>query len=639
MSWRDRAIKVDEGSQPPAGAAPAASGDWRARADAVQDPALTQAAEAIVPGLQTGDVTPPEVPGTPAAAVSAYLRRIFKAHNPFPTSQEEIRGALTPTPGKVGAGRFLEEEGKRVGAAARGAGMNMAEDFVELPGVRQFPEAAATAGATGSAVVDILSDTLTPSGAAQNIGGDVLLRGLKGAELAARARVAEKVSGLPPHVARAVRTNPEFFETTKGTPEALDASNAALQDIIQGAKSGHVADRTMAREFIRPIELADVESGVRDIQGVIKGARAKAGAGIQAEKEALGFKSLDEQAQEIASRGLPGKMGDEDLVRAAVKALDPSKPPQAAEIEGLVQLRQAIDDRVKFGERDINPPGTRMAALLKNLRSKINARLGGPMEADLESFPMEPGVPREPTGTGPAGAEQPFGAPLRAAEQEFARVARITDPLTKKFDTVPRGVSSVKTSMQEGLRSVDPELQALQDLSGGREALAKAEGAEARFLEGEKAFKQDLRRFDPLAGRFETTPKGMETVRGVMREGTEAVDPDMKTIKSLPKGEQALERMKAEVNRFDAERVDVSPDSTAEAVAQIVGITPQRAARWLSQSVHGGAFPGLSKAAAVLGQAAARGPEAMATQHYLLQQQDPEYRAAIQALQAGESEK
>ena len=120
-----------------------------------------------------------------------------------------------------------------------------------------------------------------------------------------------------------------------------------------------------------------------------------------------------------------------------------------------------------------------------------------------------------------------------------------------------------------------------------------------------------------------------------MRSGTEAVDPDMKTIKTLPKGEESLNRLKAEVNRFDADRVDVKPESWHEAVAQIIGITPQRAARFLSDAVHAGPFPALSRVSTVLSQAAARGPEALATTNFVLQQQDDEYRQAIQALQQG----
>lgn len=589
----------------------------------------------LVSTLHTGDVVPPPVPDKPVDAMASYLKRLAKAHVPFPTSMKEVKDLISPSPGKFGMGRFLEEEGKRVGGAIRASGENAAEDFVTLPGVNQFPRAAAAVGATGSAVADLLSDSLTPSAMAQNLGAEVGLMGLKGAELAARARIAEKVSGLPPQVSRAIRENPTFFEETKGTPEAQEAANAALKEIVDQARAGHIQKTTAAREAARPGELGEVEAGVRDIQKVIKEARAKAGQGIQAEKEKLGFKSLEEKAQEIAQRGQTPKLTDEELVRETVRALDPNKPADAGEIEGLVRLRQSIDDRVNFGQKDINPPGTEMSAILKKLRAKINERLGGPMEADLETFPMPEGEPRPPAGFGPGAAEQPFGAPLRAAETEFSRVAKITDPLAKKFETVPKGVSSVKTSMQEGLRSVDPELRALEELSGGKEALSRAEIAESRFLEGEKTFKESLKSMDPMAGRFETAPKGMDTMRNVMREGTEAIDPDMKAIKEMPGGEEALTRLKAEVNRFDADRVDVQPTTESQLVAQVIGITPARAARLLSQAVNAGPFPGLSRVATILTKAASRGPEALATTNFLLQQQDDEYRRAVQALQQG----
>lgn len=586
--------------------------------------------EESVSALHTGDVVPPDLPESISGKLSSYITRLMKAHNPFPTSLEDIKGALSPTPGKVGMGRFLEEEGKRVGKSVRAVGRHSAEDLVQLPGFNKFPEASAAYGAGSSAALDLISDSLTPSAMAQNVGAEAGLSALKGGELALRGRLAEKVSGLPPHVARAVRENPEFFEVTKGTPEAQDAANKAIQDILEEAHAGHITKTTADREAARVGELGDVEAGVRDIQKVIKDTRRNAGSSIQAEKQKLGFTPLDEQAKLISERGLPPKMDDAELIREAMGLLRDDAPRGPDSIEPLVNLRQAIDDRINFGSKDINPPGTKMGAILKDMRAKINERIGGPMEGDIERSAM--GVP-----TGNHLPDTYAGAPLRAAEKEFSRVARITDPLTKKFDTVPRGVSSVKSSMQEGLRSVDPELRALDELAGGGEALARAEGAESKFLENEKTFKQGLKKFDPITGKFETTPKGMETVRNVMREGTEAIDPDMKTIKGLPKGEESLSRMKAEVNRFDADRVDVKPDGATEMVAQVLGITPRRAARLLSQSVHAGPFPGLSRAAMSIAQASAQGPQKLSVMNYLRQQQDPEYRAAIQALQEDES--
>ncbi len=628
MAWTPP--EDDETIEAPAAPAPGPSAVWTPPAE---DETVTTPMGAAVSTLHTGDVKPPDLPEGIPAKVSAYLQRIMKAHNPIPGSMDDVKAALSPTPGKAGMGRFLEEEGHRVGEAVRGAGENMAEGFVELPGVNRFPEAAAGVAATGSAAVDLLSDTLTPSGAAQNIGGDAMLRGAAGLERAVTSKGIEKLSGLPPRVAESIKAEPDFFGRTEGTPEALEASNKALQDIIGEARSGHISKTTAAREAARAGELGEVEAGVRDIQGVIKGARKGAGAAIQAEKEKLGFTPLDEQAKMIAERGLPPKMDDAGLIREALGLLRSDAPRGPETIEPLVSLRQAIDDRINFGVKDINPPGTKMEAILKDLRGKINERIGGPMEGDLERSVM--GAP-----TGFRLPDTYAGAPLRSAEREFARVARITDPLTKKFDTVPRGVSAVKTSMQEGLRSVDPELRALEELTGGREALGRAEGAEARFLESEKTFKQDLKRFDPLTGKFETTERGVETTRGMMEKGLEAVDPDAKTIKSLPKGEEALNRMKAEVNRWDAERIQVKPDSTAEMVAQTLGLTPQRAARLLA--IQGGSdatmaarFPGLTRVSAALRQAASRGPEALATTNFLLQQQDDEYRQAVQAMQQG----
>lgn len=665
MAWKPPAH--DETISAPAAHAPGPSASWM---PPEQDETITSPVGDLVSSVRTEDVPPPPLPEGVPAKVSAYLQRIMKAHNPFPTSMQDVKDMTAISPGKAGISRVLEEEGHRVGAAVRGSGKNMAEELVDpaqddshlpppFPGIENpaiyalvngtlrpkdqvsldskmapvMGPVKAAAGATISGITDLLSDSLTPSSQAQNLGAEGIMSGLKGGEMALRGRIAEKVSGLPPEVAGAIRENPNFFDQTKGTPEALDAANKAVKDLVDEMRAGHIDKTTLARELSRAKEMGDVEAGVRSIQEAIKSARAKAGGAIGVEKEKLGFKTLEEQAQDIAKRGAEPKMNDEDLIRQTVKALDPSKTPDASEIEGLVKLRQAIDDRVNFGNKDINPPGTRMSAILKDLRAKINDRLGGPMGADVESFPMQEGVPREPTGA--AGGEQPFGAPLRAAETEFSRVAKITDPLTKKFETVPKGVSTVIKDTKGGLRAIDPELAALNDLAGGKDALGLTENAVDTFNEGEAGFKKDVAKFDPLAKKFETTPQGMDTVRDVMRSGTEEVDPDMKSIKSTPKGQEALAKMKAEVNRFDADRVDVRPNGTAETVAQLIGITPRRAARLLAQSAQAGQFPSLGRVASILTQAAARGPDALSTTHFLLQQQDDNYRQTIQALQQG----
>jgi hypothetical protein len=630
MAWKPP--EDDETIEAPAIPAPGNSAVWTPplQDEAVISP-MESAAGAAARSVSTLDVPPapplegagpggilPSV-GDIRETISRFMRR---AYSPESFKMED---QLAMTAGKAGPARFLEEEGKRVGSAFRGSVRNL----LEAPKDAAMPEMAGNVAKGGQFVADMVSDSLTPSAWHQALGGEAATSLLKGGVMAVRGRVAEKMSGLPPEVSRAIKENPEFFTTTKGTPEALDASNQALQNIIEEARSGHIADRTMAREFIRPIEEAGIEKSVRDIQGVLKESRAKAGAALGAEKEKLGFMPIREEAKMVADFGPPPDLKDNEILREGFRLLRPDAPRGPESIEPLVNLRQLIDERVKFSGKDISAPGDSMSKMLKDLRVQINERIGGPIEGDIERSAM--GVP-----TGERLPDTFAGAPLRAADTEFHRVAKITDPLTKRFEDVRKGVSAVRGQERGGLRSIDPELAALEDLSGGGEALSRAEIAVRHYNAGEEAFQESIKKFDPMAARFKDTRTGMETARDVMRSGTEAIDADMKAIKTMPNGEEALNKLKAEVNRFDADRVDVKPTDLSEKVAQIVGITPARAAKWLSQSVNAGMWPGLSRAAIALTKAASGGPQALATQNYILMQNDDEYRQSIQALQQGD---
>ena len=121
----------------------------------------------MVGSITTHEVTAPRDESTSVPGkVSSYLKRLFAATKESmtpPKTMEEVKRLLSPSAGKYGVGRFMEEEGKRVGSSVRNAGKKVAEDFVELPGVRQFPKTAAVAGGLGSAAVDMMSDSLTPS--------------------------------------------------------------------------------------------------------------------------------------------------------------------------------------------------------------------------------------------------------------------------------------------------------------------------------------------------------------------------------------------------------------------------------------------------------------------------------------------
>lgn len=570
-------------------------------------------------------VSTEDVPAAPQdeSIRDAIMRFLTRTYSP---SGYKMEDQLALTPGKAGPSRFLEEQGKKVGSAVREAESNLMEKFVELPGVRAFPKTAAGVAATRSAGLDMISDSLTPSSQAQMLGGEGLLRWLKGLELAARGRVGAKISGLPSRVERAIKENPEFFEKTKGTPEEIKAANTALLDIIEKAKQEHIGKTTAARETERAGQLGEVESGVRNIQDVINKARAEAGQKYGETKQALGLeRPLEERAGEIAKSGIR-ELKEPEVIRQALGALDPRAPRGKESIANLLRIRQDIDNLVTYSRKGVKPVPSEVEAVLMELRGRINDRIGGVTEPTFKRSVMgaEYG---EPVG------KNDIGAQLREADKAFSETAKAVEGLTPKFETVPKGVSTLRAQAGSGLRSIDPEVAALEKLAGGREALGRAEGAVSAFDTAEGAFKENLKKFDPLTGKFENPVKGADTVRSYMDKGLEKIEPDVETIKSIPKGGEALDRLKAEVNRFDAERVDVQPDNMAEVAAQIIGITPQRAARWLSQSVHGGTLPELSNAAAMFGRAAANGPKEMATQHFILMQNDESYRQAMKALQ------
>lgn len=341
-------------------------------------------------------------------------------------------------------------------------------------------------------------------------------------------QVLEKLAGLNPKLARLLRREgSQVFEDTAGTPESVNAAVGGIQDVIEKA-------------------------------------RREAGESLGAVKEGLGLnETLEQKAQRIAREGTR-ELTTPEVVRQTLGALDPAAPKGPESMANLVKLRQSIDDLLTFSKKGLKPVASEEEAVLSQLRSRINERLEGITAPTLEKSAMG-------AASSVPGPRDPVGKRLRDAERAFAETADTTERLTPKFETTPKAVSTVKAQLDEGLRSVDPDVRDLGNLPGGADALKKAKNEVARFL-------------------------------------LEGADPE-------PGG------------------------GTASLLAQTLGLTPQRAGRLIALLEGPRAaeltakFPGLTKAAQALQRAAARGPQAVATTNYLLQQQDSEYRALMQELQ------
>ena len=128
------------------------------------------AADKAVSLIQPGITQPPNG--------ESFLSRLGRATGetilaPVAPLVPSIRKRLfNPNMGQYGLSKVLEEEGKRVGAAVRGASQNYAE---EVPGSlfgQDYPKTAAAIGAGFSTVADVTSDSLTPSAMQQSLGAE-----------------------------------------------------------------------------------------------------------------------------------------------------------------------------------------------------------------------------------------------------------------------------------------------------------------------------------------------------------------------------------------------------------------------------------------------------------------------------------
>ena len=114
----------------------------------------------------------PEVQGPPPK--EPFLQRLARGTRQMflPKDMGEVKALFNPNAGQYGLPRILEEEGKRVGSAVRGAAMNSAEQLATSKFGQKNPGLAAGLGAGYSTVADVASDQLTPSAFQQQMGGE-----------------------------------------------------------------------------------------------------------------------------------------------------------------------------------------------------------------------------------------------------------------------------------------------------------------------------------------------------------------------------------------------------------------------------------------------------------------------------------
>ena len=126
-----------------------------------------------IAALASKALTTNEVEPSRDKSVSDYVKRLFDATKETmtpPTTMDAVKRLLSPSSGKFGVGRFFEQEGKGIGEAVRDAAMNIATKSAESKPGQAFPVTTSAAGATGSAIIDMISDSLTPSAMQQQVG-------------------------------------------------------------------------------------------------------------------------------------------------------------------------------------------------------------------------------------------------------------------------------------------------------------------------------------------------------------------------------------------------------------------------------------------------------------------------------------
>jgi hypothetical protein len=198
-----------------------------------------------------------ELANTPSGAVKQVADATMEA---FVPTKDSIKRFFDPNAGRFSVSRILEALGKKTGKAVRSAAQNTAEQASESKFGQDNPNTVGAAGAIYSTIADILSDSLTPSAAQQQIGGEGASAVIgKGA-----AAIGRKVGkGLAKAGQMTTGIKSQEFERLAKDPRALFAAKSK-------EAAGELMDEALEKEGLKTTptasELFDPQlSKARDI--------------------------------------------------------------------------------------------------------------------------------------------------------------------------------------------------------------------------------------------------------------------------------------------------------------------------------------------------------------------------------------
>ncbi len=547
MGWRDRAIKVDEDVS-------TAPGGWKTRVVPVEE----GPSEGVSFGLGASEGATfgfgDEAAGLANALGLDPARGDF-AENFAAQGVKYLTGKENPVDkyreardfvrAKIEAAEQANPKTFMGGQLTGGTATALIPGVAPVRGAKllQLMKMGALAGGAqglGSSEADLTKGDVL--GASEDTGkgaslGALTAGGIHGAQKVGRfaldkaGQVAEHLSGLPHWLARVARREGPAVFNSEGTEQSI--TNA-----------------------------------VDDIQSQITSYRKGAGVALGKVKKSLGIQdTLRDQAEDIAKRGIHD-WDPQGVVRQALGLMENVRPNGREILKTMVDTRQAIDDLVDFSRKGIKPIPGKTEAVLKNLRVALNKKIASVTEQPMKMSRSVSGIP---TVEVPAGPVRKIGQELRMAEGNFAKAADTFDTLQPRLDTSQKVISTVKNDLQGGLRSINPDLEALGNVPGGPEAFNTARNEVARFL-------------------FKTT--------------------------------------------------DGSGGGTLTLLAKTLGLTPDRAGRFLAASGKGlddfiAAHPKAIQYFQTLAQTAGRGGQSLAVANFVLQQREPEYQQMVNDLTEG----
>lgn len=546
MGWRDRAVKIQEDAPPETG--------WKSRAvQAEEGPSKAEsfglgAAEGATFGFGDEAVGLANALGLDPAH-GDFAQNLAEQGVKYLTGKEKpvdkYREARDFVRAKMGSAKEANPKTFMGGQFTGGAATALIPGVAPVRGAKllELMKIGALAGGAqglGSSEADLTKgDVLgasedTAKGAAL---GALISGGIEGAGKVGRfaldkvGQVAEHLSGLPHWLARVARREGPAVFNAEGTE-------------------------------------ASITNAVDDLQSKITSYRKDAGAALGQVKEGLGIRDdFRARAEDIAERGIHD-LKPEEVVRQTLGLIDNAEPQGRDMLKTMVDTRQAIDDLVDFSRKGIKPIPGKTEAVLKNLRGALNEKIAAVTEQPMEMSRSVSGIP---TGEVPAGPVRNIGQELRLAEGDFSKAADTFDTLQPRLDTSQKVISTVKNDLQEGLRSVNPDLESLGNVPGGPEAFNTARNEVARFL-----FKN----------------------------------------------------------------ADGHGGGTLTLLAKTLGLTPDRAGRFLAVSGKGlddfiAAHPKAIQYFQTLAQTAGRGGQSLAVANFVLQQREPEYQQMVNDLTEG----